>query len=262
MLPGVDVVEAVVTSPSALGRYRHCPRLYRFLNVDGLWSQARTSPQQALGIAVHTALQDFYRLAPDRRGEDALVRAFLAAWHRSGGRGDPADRDRGVQALRRWYARADTALVPHATEIGLKWTWGDVTLKGRLDRVDRVPGGLRVVDYKTGMRPLTQERADADVALTVYAALVGRRLGEPVVELVLDYVVAGVQVRTARPEPLLGEQLGEVLAAARRMRDDTEYTPRTGPWCGRCDLLSRCPDGRAALRAEDGTAVARPAPGF
>src|SRR4029453_14068941 len=113
---------------------------------------------------------------------------------------------------------SDTTVVPFATEVALSATWGDVTLKGRLDRVDRTPEGLRVVDYKTSARPLGQERADADPALTVYAALAERRLGEPVAALVLDYVVAGVQVETTRPPAVLAERLAEVLATARALR--------------------------------------------
>ena len=102
-----------------------------------------------------------------------------------------------------------------------------------------------MIDYKTGARPVSQATADADLALTVYAALVAQRLGQPVVDLVLDYVVAGVEVVTTRPP-------GVLEASARRrssgspasLRTDEAYEPRTGPWCARCDLLARCPDGQ------------------
>ena len=107
-----------------------------------------------------------------------------------------------------------------------------------------------MVDYKTGMRPVTQEQADADQALTVYAALVTKRLGEPVGSLVLDYVAAGVRVETARPPDVLAERLDEVLATAEELRNDTEWLPRTGRWCARCDLLGRCPDGQAHVETE------------
>jgi RecB family exonuclease len=137
--------------------------------------------------------------------------------------------------------------VPHATELGLQATWGDIVLKGRLDRLDPDPGGgsgLVVVDYKTGRRPVSQEAADADEALTIYAALVERRLGRPVTSMVLDYVVAGEQVVTERPPEVLRRRLDDVLATAATLRADTEFRPRTGPWCAGCDLLRRCPDGQ------------------
>ncbi|HKE97996.1 MAG TPA: PD-(D/E)XK nuclease family protein [Actinomycetes bacterium] len=252
-LPGIDVPPAAVASPSALDRYRHCPRLYRFLYVDGLWEYSRSSASQAFGTGVHAALRDLFRLPPHRRSADVLVRRFEASYAREGGGGREQraqERARGAEVLRRWYERADTLAVPYATEVALTATWDDVTLKGRLDRVDRAPGGLRVIDYKTGLNPASQERADADPALTVYAALAQRRLGLPVTSLVLDYVAAGVQVRTERPPPVLAERLAEVLATARALRDDTEFRPRTGPWCARCDLLPRCDAGQAQVRLE------------
>jgi RecB family exonuclease len=251
MLPGVEVSRVTVASPSALARYRHCPRLYRFLNVDGLWQYSRSSPQQAFGTSVHAALREFFRTPPQRRSLTVLLAAFRTAWDREGG-GSKAERARGLEAMRAWYDRADVYAVPVATEVALSATWGDITLKGRLDRVDRIPAGLRVVDYKTGLHPVSQARADADEALTVYAALAAKRLGEPVAELVLDYVVAGVEVRTTRPPEVLAERLDEVLVTAEALRNDTEFQPRTGPWCGRCDLLGRCPEGQAALVAEPG----------
>jgi RecB family exonuclease len=247
-LPGVEVTRVTVTSPSALGRYRHCPRLYRFLNVDGLWQYSRSSPEQSFGTAVHAALRDFHRTPPARRGLELLLDAFRAAWTREGG--NKGERERGLTALRGWYERADTGLVPVATELGLSGTWGEITLKGRIDRVDRVPGGLRVVDYKTSRRPISQERADTDLALTVYAALVAKRLGEPVEALVLDYVVAGATVTTTRPPAMFEQRLAEVLDTAVTLRNDTQYRPNTGPWCARCDLLGRCPAGQDRVAAD------------
>jgi RecB family exonuclease len=255
-LPGMDMDRVTFLSPSALERYRLCPRLYRFLYVDGLWRMSRSSAQQAFGTSVHAALREFYRLPVGRRSLRMLLELFKRLWVRDGSGGreqQQRERERGAEALRAWYGRTDTTVVPHATELGLQAAWGDIVLKGRLDRVDAEPGsgrGLVVVDYKTGRRPVSQEAADADEALTIYAALVERRLGRPVTSMVLDYVVAGEQVVTERPPEVLRKRFGEVLATAGRLRDDREFTPRPGPWCGGCDLLGRCPEGQREIAGE------------
>jgi putative RecB family exonuclease len=249
-LPGMDMERVTFLSPSALERYRLCPRLYRFLYVDGLWRLSRSSAQQAFGTSVHAALREFFRVPVGRRSLRMLLELFKRGWVRDGYRDkeqQQKERERGAEALRAWYARADTTVVPHATELGLQATWGDVVLKGRLDRVDADPGGGRglvVVDYKTSRRPVTQETADADEALTIYAALVERRLGRPVTRMVLDYVVAGTQVVTERPPEVLSRRLDEVLGTAATLRADQRYLPRPGPWCAGCDLLKRCPEGQ------------------
>jgi putative RecB family exonuclease len=249
-LPGLDLDRVTFLSPSALERYRLCPRLYRFLYVDGLWRMSRSSGRQSFGTSVHAALREFYRLPVGRRSLRMLLELFRRLWVRDGYQGreqQQRERERGAEALRAWYGRTDTAVVPHATELGLQAAWGDIVLKGRLDRLDPDPGGgpgLVVVDYKTGRRPVSQEAADADEALTIYAALVERRLGRPVTSMVLDYVVAGEQVVTERPPEVLRQRLDDVLATAATVRADQEFRPRTGPWCAGCDLLRRCPEGQ------------------
>jgi putative RecB family exonuclease len=256
-LPGMDLDRVTFLSPSALERYRQCPRLYRFLYVDGLWRLSRSSAVQSFGTSVHAALREFYRLPVGRRSLRVLLELFRRLWVRDGYRDkeqQQRERERGLEALRAWYGRADTTVVPHATELGLQAAWGDIVLKGRLDRVDADTGrGLVVVDYKTSRQPATQDAADADEALTIYAALVERRLGRPVTRLVLDYVVAGEQVVTERPPEVLRERLGDVLATAATLRADQEFVPRPGPWCAGCDLLRRCPEGQLEVAgATDG----------
>jgi putative RecB family exonuclease len=241
-LPGMDLERATFLSPSALERYRLCPRLYRFLYVDGLWRMSRSSGQQAFGSSVHAALREFYRLPVGRRSLRMLLELYRRLWVRDGYRGkeeQQRERERGADALRAWYGRTDTSVVPHATELGLQAAWGDPD-GGR---------GLVVVDYKTGRRPVSQETADADEALTIYAALVERRLGRPVTRMVLDYVVAGTEVVTERPPEVLRRRLGDILASAAELKADTEYAPRTGPWCAGCDLLRRCPAGQREVAA-------------
>src|SRR5918912_399281 len=230
-LPGMDLERVTFLSPSALERYRLCPRLYRFLYVDGLWRLSRSSASQAFGTSVHAALREFYRLPVGRRSLRMLLELFRRLWVRDGYQGSTQqrrERERGAEALRAWYGRTDTTVIPHATELGLQAAWGEVVLKGRLDRLDADPGsdrGLVVVDYKTGRRPVSQQAADADEALTIYAALVERRLGRPVTRMVLDYVVAGAQVVTERPPEALRRRLGDILATAATLKADTEFRP-------------------------------------
>lgn len=250
-LPGIDSSPVTHLSPSALDRYHHCPRLYRFLYLDGMWNMVRTRGTQSFGTSIHAVLREFFRLPVARRSLDRLLELFSRSWVREGYRGkeeQQRERERAGEALRAWYERTDTTAVPFATEIELQSSWGDVMLKGRLDRIDADQGGgLVVVDYKTARRPVSQAAADADEALTIYAALAERRLRRPVTRLTLDYVIAGARVDTERPPAVLEERLGKVLETAARLRADREFAPRTGPWCSSCDLLGVCPDGQQEL---------------
>ena len=175
----MDLDRATVLSPSALERYRLCPRLYRFLYVDGLWRMSRSSPQQAFGTSVHAALREFYRLPVGRRSLRMLLELFRRGWVRDGYK-DKEQREQEKERGPRPCGPGTAGPTPPSCPAPPSWAqavWGDVVLKGRLDRVDADGDGrgLVVVDYKTGRRPVTQEAADADEALTVYAALVERR---------------------------------------------------------------------------------------
>ena len=250
-LPGIDSSPVTFLSPSALDKYLHCPRLYRFLYVDGMWNRSRVTATQSFGTTIHAVMREFFRLPVARRSLERLLQLLRDCWVKEGYRNREelsSERDRAGEALRDWYQRADVRAVPYATEVDLQASWGDVVLKGRLDRVDTDPdGGLVVIDYKTGRRPSSQEAADADSALTIYAALAERRLHRRVNRLVLDYVVAGTRVETERPPEVLAERLGKVLETAARLRTDRAFTPRTGPWCSSCDLLGACPEGQQEI---------------
>ena len=155
-LPGMDMERVTFLSPSALERYRLCPRLYRFLYVDGLWRLSRSSAQQAFGTSVHAALREFFRVPVGRRSLRMLLELFKRGWVRDGYRDkeqQQKERERGAEALRAWYGRADTTVVPHATELGLQATWGDVVLKGRLDRVDAPTPAAAVAWWWSTTRP-------------------------------------------------------------------------------------------------------------
>src|SRR6266542_6403437 len=250
-LPGIDSSPVTFLSPSALDKYLHCPRLYRFLYVDGMWNRSRVTATQSFGTTIHAVMREFFRLPVARRSLERLLRLLRDYWVKEGYRNREelqAEKDRAAEALRQWYERTDVRAVPYATEVDLQASWGDVVLKGRLDRIDTDPrGGLVVVDYKTARRPASQASADADEALTIYAALAERRLRRPVTRLVLDYVVAGAQVGTERPPEVLAERLGKVLETAATLRADREFTPRPGPWCSSCDLLGACPEGQREI---------------
>lgn len=163
-----------VTSPSALEDYFTCPRRCFYARRLGLYD-VRSSARQALGMAVHHALDDLLAEAPtalpDRpeappgrpealpAGLDPQHVAELVARHWSG------DDRRWGSALRREVFRrlAERAVANVAryeaergaarffgAELPFEWMLGDVVIRGRLDRVDRDGDGLHVVDYKLG----------------------------------------------------------------------------------------------------------------
>ena len=105
-------------------------------------------------------------------GERRLMRLFEAGWRR-GGFGTSDDelqfRDRGVNAMRLYWQREEASGVePVWLERNFDFQIGPHHLRGRVDRVDRLPDGrYELIDYKTGERKTAAELAE-DLQLALY----------------------------------------------------------------------------------------------
>ena len=98
---------------------------------------------------------------------------FEVAWRRNGF-GHSADelqfREKAVSALTRyWELDSEREGEPVWFERAFAFTMGVHTLRGRVDRVDRLPGGgYELIDYKTGP-PKRAEQLRDDIQLALYA---------------------------------------------------------------------------------------------
>jgi DNA helicase-2/ATP-dependent DNA helicase PcrA len=106
---------------------------------------------------------------------DELLGLLEAGWRRSGFGFAPTDEERQLHAkaenaLRRYHERfqADDA-EPMWFEKSFNFKIGAHTLRGRVDRVDRMADGrYELIDYKTG-RPKAPAQLRDDVQLALYA---------------------------------------------------------------------------------------------
>ncbi|MDX6679125.1 MAG: ATP-dependent helicase UvrD/PcrA, partial [Solirubrobacteraceae bacterium] len=137
--------------------YRACPLRYKFARV--LRVPQEPTLNQRFGILVHQVLQRYHE------GEDDSLLQMLGlldgGW-RQHGFGDSDEerqlRAKAAGALRRYHQRvAEEPVQPVWFERAFTFRMGAHTLRGRVDRVDRLAGGgHELIDYKTG-RP----RSDA-----------------------------------------------------------------------------------------------------
>ncbi len=177
-------------SASDIGLYRICPLKYKFARVFAIPEEPTIN--QRFGILIHQVLERFHaeelrdtsvaEIAADRAGEaaeepsraalDRLLHLFEAGWRRAGfGSSDDElqYRDRAVAALTRYWERhAHSPSSPVWLERGFAFEIGSHQLRGRVDRVDRLPeGGYELIDYKTGQRQSAAELTD-DLQLALY----------------------------------------------------------------------------------------------
>jgi superfamily I DNA/RNA helicase/RecB family exonuclease len=118
------------------------------------------------------------------------------------------------------------------------------TVTGSIDRVDQVPGGLEIVDYKTGKRVLRPEEVVEDLQLAVYHLAATRdpdlAAAGPARRLLLRYVRVG-QDRDQPVTPDHAEQTeARILDAAEQIVAEA-FAPALGADCDHCDFHRLCP---------------------
>jgi len=233
--------DGLVLSASDIDTYRGCPLRYKFGRVLKIPSEQTL--HQRFGIAVHQVLERYH--AAEHTTLPQMMELFETCWRR-GGFGD-SDREREL------HTKARAALVlyhqhleaheaePVWFERSFSFKLGPHHLRGRVDRVDRLPdGAYEMIDYKTG-RPRTVEQLKDDVQLSLYA--VGARESWEVEAECLSYYYVlddlKVPVPSAEMDPdwiaTVVAEVGEAITAQR-----FEPTPSPAA-CGLCDYRIACP---------------------
>ena len=171
-------------SPTSLGNYIECPLRYYYTSVLGIEEPEELQEDldaSQLGSGVHRVLQDIYSPYIGRAVDAAGLRASLADLPRlmenafeelySHGRSSEG-RNRflysvGESQVRRLLQKeialieGGSTLEMVALEEKITMPLADgVNIKGYVDRIDRLDGVLRVIDYKTG------RVADEDVSVS------------------------------------------------------------------------------------------------
>ena len=163
--------DGVALSASDIDTYRTCPLKYKFARVFRIPHEPTI--HQRFGITVHQVLERFHARDGGSGSLAELLGLLDAAWRR-GGFGDSEEerqlRGKAASALIRYHARFESAeSKPMWFERAFTFKLGPHLLRGRVDRVDLLPGGeYELIDYKTG-RPKSAAQLADDVQLSLYA---------------------------------------------------------------------------------------------
>jgi DNA helicase-2/ATP-dependent DNA helicase PcrA len=163
--------DGVVLSASDIDTYRTCPLKYKFARVFRIPQELTV--HQRFGIVVHQVLERFHALESRSRTLPELLGLLDAGWRRSGFSDTEEERQlrgKAVSALERYHDRFESSeSEPLWFERPFAFRIGPHLLRGRVDRVDRLPGGeYELIDYKTG-RPKSEAQLADDVQLSLYA---------------------------------------------------------------------------------------------
>jgi DNA helicase II / ATP-dependent DNA helicase PcrA len=233
--------DGVMLSASDIETYRLCPLKYKFARVFRIPQEPTI--YQRFGIVLHQVLERFHQ--SESPGRDDLFDLFEASWRRAGF-GDTDDelqfRERALDALDRYWERVrDQEGEPEWFERSFSFQLGPHLLRGRVDRVDKLPDGTyELIDYKTG-KAKSEEDLRTDIQLSVYQMGARESWGVRTSAQSYLYVMTGEKVPVLHSE----EELDRVRATVERigegiLRQEFQPTP-SAEICSFCDYRIICP---------------------
>jgi len=236
-------------SASDLSLYLTCPLKYKFARVFGIPQEPTIN--QRFGILFHNVLERFHKEPPanEFEGLRLLNRLFEQGWRRTGfGNSDDElqFRDRAKEALRLYWERERLAEgEPVWLEKKFDFKVGDHHVRGRVDRVDRLPDGdYELIDYKTGERK-SEEDLDDDLQLALYRMAAREAWGIEASTGSYYYVLDGDKV-AAPTKPDDAERVERTVLGVGEGILSQDFEPRPSPKvCSWCDYRLICPAAEA-----------------
>ncbi|MCA1664313.1 MAG: PD-(D/E)XK nuclease family protein, partial [Myxococcales bacterium] len=265
-------------SATSIEHYASCPFkffLRSVLRVGELEEVDDEIDHRTLGRLYHDVLEQlFSRLGAEQRFplvvDDALVDVaeevcddVVAEWRRTEPLGHPAlfaveERRLRERVLALLRAEAERVPAEGCTPTYFERAFGpvafgDVWVRGKIDRIDVGPGRAVVLDYKTGSKKLLVEQVKQDALcvtswqLPIYAAAARAELALPSVDAMFYSLKEASPTRAVQEPPDFAERLGALHA---RMRGGDFAVRPVEEACERCGMEAAC-RVRQLKRAED-----------
>jgi DNA helicase-2/ATP-dependent DNA helicase PcrA len=236
---------ALSLSASDLDLYLTCPLKYKFARVFGIPQEPTIN--QRFGILIHNVLERFHKdpLDPGEDGLERLMDLFEAGWRRTGfGSSDDElqFRDRAREAMRLYWERESAAEgEPVWLERKFDIRIGEHHVRGRVDRVDRLPDGdHELIDYKTGERK-SEADLESDLQLALYR-LAAREAWDLEASTGSYYYVLDAEKVAAPTKPDDAERVERTVLQVGEGILGQDFEPRPSPTvCSWCDYRLICP---------------------
>jgi CRISPR/Cas system-associated exonuclease Cas4 (RecB family) len=231
-------------SASDIHTYRSCPLRYKYARV--LRIPVAQTVHQRFGIVVHQVLERYH--ADGGRTLPRMLSLLDGCWRRAGFGEEGLDGElhvKAVDALTRYHARLDSReSEPVWFERRFDFQIGPHHVRGRVDRVDRLPEGAgasyELIDYKTS-RPKPPEELTQDIQLSLYALAAREDWQLECSRQAYYYVLDDAIVPVPAREPDVQAVEDIVLEAGDGIMAQ-EFHPTPAPaTCALCDYRIACP---------------------
>ena len=223
---------------SKIKTYRECPLAYKLKYIDG--KKEGLTPSSSLGVSLHRTLEAYHSQSND---PSELLSYYDDCWMGAGYKNAGEQMEwylKGQKMLETYQEREyERKTTVDSTEREFIFQAGEWTLRGKIDRIDKLPdGSWEVIDYKTGTDvDLTAPVTDS-LQMGIYA-VGARRAWNMKQGKASFYFVAFDQVHSAPFEAFDEQQIIDTFIQTGKKIVAQEFEPNTAQ-CANCAFNTRC----------------------
>jgi putative RecB family exonuclease len=234
-------------SATKLQAYHRCPYAY-YLRYEHKVSTPEFFGSAALGTALHQALAECHR-DWDYREPLPSLQWIRSCWRKYSTKLSDRQIAEGSQILERYYQRfiaSQEALAqPLAVEGKIQGILQvenlEFTIVGRYDRIDFIPDGLELIDYKSSREVKLPDVLEIDIQIGLYYLALEQTYRQSLKYLSLLFLRTGEKIRfeaTQDHREQVQKMIGDLAV---RLRHDRAWEPKPSKQCDRCTVARYCP---------------------
>jgi len=234
--------------------FENCPLQYKFAHIFKI--PMRGKAVFSYGKTLHNALERFVQedLVKKRSLDDLLIvykEEWIDDWFDS--KAEKKDYfEQGVKSLERFYNNyrknqpevLQVNGVP-ALEQGFKLKINQERIIGKIDRIDKIKGGVELIDYKTGKPKDKLEKKDKE-QLLIYQIACEKALGLSPQKLSYHYLNTGETLSFLGSTEEKEKQEEKIKLLIENIKK-SEFEPTPGWQCKFCDFKNICEHSKTRL---------------
>lgn len=243
-------------SPSRIQSFTSCPLAFRFSSVEKLPDPPTIHTTK--GTVVHRTLEKLLELPANDRTQEAATTLHLDTKDEYGEHPDIASLqlaehefekfwDDALSLVNNYFTMEDPRhIVPEGLELHLEASMGEFTLRGIVDRLERLDdGSLVITDYKTGRSPRDNQTKERMTQMMLYAWLCRETYGDRPSALRLMYVRDGKTITVEPTDQQISFQEKRTRAVWKAIATSCttgRFTPQKSALCNFCAYQRWCPE--------------------
>lgn len=231
-------------SYTQIDTFKGCPLKYKYRYI----LKVPTLPYQTLtfGRTIHETLHDFHRFA--QQGKNLSQKEFIDLYksHFDGSGYESQEHKekrfkKGIDDLKTYFkTHKDLFGKPLHLERSFKLKIDDVTINGKIDRIDETEEGIEIIDYKTG-KTKDQKTVDKDEQLSLYALASNEAFGLNPNRVSLYFVETGQKISTIKSPKQLENTKKKLTKDIQKIKSSKFKATPNKIRCKFCEYNRICP---------------------